>query len=85
MNFDTTQRDSGDNENAGPTEWLPALTVREQVIRIIKDCARASGSGVTVADVMGRSRFGDVIAVRHKAMAEVHAAFPWMSYTQMGR
>lgn len=74
------------SQNVGPTEWLQVqLTTRDAVNRIIKDVAAAAGTGVTVADVMGRSRYAEIVAVRHKAMAEVYAAFPWMSYPQMGR
>lgn len=62
-----------------------AITVRAQVEAIIRGIAADAGTGVTVADVMGKSRFREVVAVRHQAMVEVAAAFPWMSYPQMGR
>jgi len=86
MQFDAQRAEPVDNANAAPNEWLPVpLTIREAVNRIIKDIATAAGTGVTIADVMGKSRYQEIVAVRHQAMAEVYAAFPWMSYPQMGR
>ncbi len=75
----------GGNDNAGPTEWLPALTVREEVNRIIRTIAAQAGTYVTVDEVLGKSRQGHVLEVRHRAMVEVYRRFPWMSYPQMGR
>jgi len=60
-------------------------TVRAEVHQIIREISAATGSDVTVADVMGRSRFQYIVDVRHLAMVEVSKRFPWMSYPQMGR
>ena len=73
------------NDNAGPTEWLPNLTVREEVHRIIRTIAAQAGTYVTVDEVLGKSRQGHILEVRHRAMVEVARRFPWMSYPQMGR
>lgn len=60
-------------------------TVRAEVHDIIREISAATGSDVTVADVMGRSRYQYIVDVRHLAMVEVAKRFPWMSYPQMGR
>lgn len=60
-------------------------TVRAEVHQIIREISAATGSDVTVADVMGRSRYQYIVDVRHLAMVEVSKRFPWMSYPQMGR
>lgn len=60
-------------------------TVRAQVDDIIHGVINSSGSAVTYSDVMGHSRYAEVVAVRHQAIAEVYLTFPWMSYPQLGR
>ena len=74
------------NDNAPSTERFERRgTVRAEVHAIIREISAATGSDVTVADVMGRSRFQYIVDVRHLAMVEVSKRFPWMSYPQMGR
>ena len=74
------------NVNAPSTERYERRgTVRAEVHAIIREISAATGSDVTVADVMGRSRFQYIVDVRHLAMVEVSKRFPWMSYPQMGR
>jgi hypothetical protein len=76
----------GENDNAPSTERFERRgTVRAEVHQIIREISAATGSDVTVADVMGRSRFQYIVDVRHLAMVEVSKRFPWMSYPQMGR
>lgn len=77
---------SGGNDNAPSFERFERRgTVRAEVHQIIREISAATGSDVTVADVMGRSRFQYIVDVRHLAMVEVSKRFPWMSYPQMGR
>ena len=77
---------SGGNDNAPSNERFERRgTVRAEVHQIIREISAATGSDVTVADVMGRSRFQYIVDVRHLAMVEVSKRFPWMSYPQMGR
>ncbi len=74
------------NDNAASNERFERRgTVRAEVHQIIREISAATGSDVTVADVMGRSRFQYIVDVRHLAMVEVSKRFPWMSYPQMGR
>ncbi len=76
----------GGNDNAPSNERFERRgTVRAEVHAIIREISAATGSDVTVADVMGRSRFQYIVDVRHLAMVEVSKRFPWMSYPQMGR
>jgi hypothetical protein len=76
----------GGNDNAPSTERFERRgTVRAEVYQIIREISAATGSDVTVADVMGRSRYQYIVDVRHLAMVEVSKRFPWMSYPQMGR
>ncbi len=76
----------GGSDNAASNERFERRgTVRAEVHQIIREISAATGSDVTVADVMGRSRFQYIVDVRHLAMVEVSKRFPWMSYPQMGR
>ena len=76
----------GGSDNAPSNERFERRgTVRAEVHQIIREISAATGSDVTVADVMGRSRFQYIVDVRHLAMVEVAKRFPWMSYPQMGR
>ncbi len=76
----------GGNDDAPSNERFERRgTVRAEVHQIIREISAATGSDVTVADVMGRSRFQYIVDVRHLAMVEVSKRFPWMSYPQMGR
>lgn len=76
----------GGDDNAPSNERFERRgTVRAEVHQIIREISAATGSDVTVADVMGRSRFQYIVDVRHLAMVEVSKRFPWMSYPQMGR
>ena len=77
---------SGGSDNAPSNERFERRgTVRAEVHQIIREISAATGSDVTVADVMGRSRYQYIVDVRHLAMVEVAKRFPWMSYPQMGR
>ena len=76
----------GGSDNAPSNERFERRgTVRAEVHQIIREISAATGSDVTVADVMGRSRYQYIVDVRHLAMVEVAKRFPWMSYPQMGR
>lgn len=83
---DAQEPQLGGNDNVASTERFERRgTVRAEVHQIIREISAATGSDVTVADVMGRSRYQYVVDVRHLAMVEVSKRFPWMSYPQMGR
>lgn len=83
---DAQEPQLGGNDNVASTERFERRgTVRAEVHQIIREISAATGSDVTVADVMGRSRYQYVVDVRHLAMVEVAKRFPWMSYPQMGR
>jgi len=97
MKFDYEGHRATDNDNAAPFEWLrlPGTTAAEMtrsartpqgvMNRIIWDIAKAAGTGVTLDEVLGTSRYRNIVDVRHRAMVEVYETFPWMSYPQMGR
>jgi len=84
--FADEQPQGAGSDNAPLTERFERRgTVRAEVHQIIREISAATGSDVTVADVMGRSRYQYIVDVRHLAMVEVSKRFPWMSYPQMGR
>ncbi len=76
---------SGSDNTPSTERFERRGTVRAEVHAIIREISAATGSDVTVADVMGRSRYQYIVDVRHLAMVEVAKRFPWMSYPQMGR
>jgi len=60
-----------------------ADTPKQQVKQVIEAvCAKHE---VTYHDVMGRSRFAEIVAARHEAIVAVAEAFPWMSLPKLGR
>jgi len=83
MQFDTTQRDSAENDNAAGSVRLRRLTPAAEIRAIVERCA--TGTNVTYAEVMGRSRAKPVVRVRHAAIAATVQRFPWMTYPQLGR
>jgi hypothetical protein len=64
-----------------PTKRTP----RQEVYDIIREIAETAGTGVTVDEVLGKSRFRHIVAVRHEAIVRLAARFPWMSYPHLAR
>jgi len=62
-----------------------ARTPRQEAHDIIREIAHAAGTGVTLEDVLGKSRFRHIIAVRHASIAAIAKRFPWMSYPHLSR
>lgn len=60
-------------------------TPRDEVYDIIRKVAFDLGTGVSVEEVLGKSRFRHIVAVRHEAIARIAARFPWMSYPHLAR
>ena len=56
---------------------------REQIKRVIQTIC--DEEGVTYAEVMGRSRYANIVRARHRAMVEVGRAMPWLSYPRIGQ
>lgn len=62
-----------------------ARTPRQEAHDIIREIAHAAGTGVTLDDVLGKSRFSHIVAVRHASIAAIARRFPWMSYPHLSR
>ena len=59
------------------------LTRREQMMQVV---ARVAGEhGVTVADIMSRSRKANLVLARYDAIASVERQFPGISSVMLGR
>lgn len=86
MAFGEAAPQAGGNDNAAAPERLPTKrTPRQEVYDIIREIAETAGTGVTVDEVLGKSRQWHIVAVRHTATVAVAQRFPWMSYPQLAR
>jgi len=62
-----------------------ARTPRQEAHDIIREIAHAAGTGVTLDEVLGKSRLRHIVDVRHASIVAISRRFPWMSYPHLSR